>query len=180
MKLVLNTQGFRYYVNVIVEFTSHLSDGQILTMFSVHCARYVMVTYCYIQGIRRCVVKHLTPQPPWAYYSEIPGDIRVRIRKEGKESIMVLCAGFCCQKSDNWVLTLAQVRVGGGKHSVAYSLFKLQPQPESWWIYDGGCSLLSTKNFTDRWQQISFGSQIRLDQYKPAKLSHLVLKLVLL
>lgn len=76
-------------------------------------------------------MNQLTPQPPWAYYSEIPGDIRVRIRKEGRESIIVLCARFCCQRSNNWVLTLAQVRVGGGKHSVAYSLFKLQPQLES-------------------------------------------------
>lgn len=92
MKLVLNTQSFTYYINVIVEFSSHLSDWQILTMFSVHCARSVMVTYWYIQGIRRSVVKQLPPQPPWAYYSEIPGDIRVRIRKEGKESIIVLCA----------------------------------------------------------------------------------------
>lgn len=99
----MNTQSFTYYSNVIVEFSSHLSDEQFLTMFPVHCVRSVMVTYCYIQGIRRSVMNQLTPQPPWAYYSEIPGDIRVRIRKEGKESIIVLCARFCCQRSDNWV-----------------------------------------------------------------------------
>lgn len=83
-------------------------------MFSVHCARSVMVTYCYIQGIRRSLMNQLTPQPPWAYYSEIPGDIRVRIRIEGKESFIVLCARFFCQR-----------------HSVVYSLLKLQPQLES-------------------------------------------------
>lgn len=120
--------------------------------------------YCYSQENSDTEINQLTPQPPSAYL-EVPVDRAVRImEKSGKSSVSQLWLSEEQLGLDNpWIECQCMCNVPNRQYSPcqpnsvqSLHCWRALPVGHMLEIDGWGCSTLTTKKYTGRWQQNSF------------------------